>query len=104
MSQTGKEPGKKPAQYILNTTVAVVAGQAGCLTLVIIFLALFAGLWIDQLFDSRPLFTILLMVGSAPVTFIVILWVVRRAAARIDSKSQNISNSSQEEVHRGRNE
>jgi F0F1-type ATP synthase assembly protein I len=103
MSQTGKEPEKKPAQYVLNTTVAVIAGQAGCLTLVIIFLALLAGLWIDQIFDTRPLFTILFMVGSAPVTFIAILWVVRRAAPRINSKSYNKTNSSQEEVDRGRN-
>jgi uncharacterized membrane protein len=92
----------KPASSVINLTVITVAGQAGCLTLVIIFLALIAGLWLDARLDTRPLFTILLMVGSAPITFIAILWVVKRAIPRIKSEAELSSKPNQEEVNRGK--
>ena len=42
MSQPEKQ-GKDRFQYAMNLTLASIAGQVGCLTLVIIFVALFAG-------------------------------------------------------------
>jgi hypothetical protein len=102
MSQNGGSPAKSPAQSLVNRTVLTVAGQAGCLTLVIIFVALVVGLWLDAQFDARPLFTILLMIATAPITFVAILWLVRRAAPRIKSHSEEKSELNQEEVNRGR--
>jgi F0F1-type ATP synthase assembly protein I len=45
--------------------------------------ALFGGLWIDKRFDTKPLFTVVLMLLSVPVTLIIMFWVVRKATARI---------------------
>lgn len=70
-------------RYAMNLTLASVAGQVGCLTLVIIFLALFAGIWLDRIMDSRPLFTIVLLIGSVPVTLFLMFRVVRAATDRI---------------------
>lgn len=70
-------------QYTYNLTLAAVASQVGCLTLVIIFGALIAGLWLDRSFATKPLFTILFMVGSMPVTLFVMFRVVQGATNRI---------------------
>lgn len=75
--------GKERFQYAMNLTLASVAGQVGCLTLVIIFLALFAGLWLDRYFDTRPIFTIVFLVGSVPVTLFLMFRVVKAATDRI---------------------
>jgi len=44
----------------LSMVVGAVLGQVGCLTVAVIFAALVAGLWLDNHFGSRPIFTILL--------------------------------------------
>ncbi|NJN43523.1 MAG: AtpZ/AtpI family protein [Anaerolineae bacterium] len=77
-------------------TLAVAAGQVGCLTLVIIFLSLFGGLWLDNQFSTRPLFTILLLVGSIPVTLVAMFWVVRKTTAHIKPASKSKPSYSEE--------
>ena len=42
---------------ILNLTLASVAAQVGCLTLVIILGAVLGGLWLDNRYGSKPMFT-----------------------------------------------
>jgi len=89
MSQPDNQ-GKDRFQYALNLTLASVAGQVGCLTLVIIFLALFAGLWLDRSLETKPLFTIVFLIGSVPVTLLLMFRVVKAATDRIkpvDKKS-----------------
>lgn len=77
-------PSRDPRlQYAFNLTLASVAGQVGCLTLGIIFVALFGGLWLDRSLGTRPLFTILLLIGSVPVTLLVMFRVVKAATDRI---------------------
>jgi hypothetical protein len=78
-----EKPDKNRAQYIFNLTLAAVAGQVGFLTLCIVLMALFGGLWMDKRFDSKPLFTVILMLASVPLTLIMMFWVVRNATARI---------------------
>jgi F0F1-type ATP synthase assembly protein I len=62
-------------------TITVI-GVAG-LTIAVIFLALFMGLWLDKILDSKPLFTIVLMIASIPVTIILTFRIVKVATARI---------------------
>jgi magnesium-transporting ATPase (P-type) len=82
MSQSGDQPDKMKALRSLNLTLAAVTGQVGCLTLIIIIAALFIGRWLDNRLDSSPLFTIALMIGSVPVTLVVMFRVVRWVTAR----------------------
>jgi F0F1-type ATP synthase assembly protein I len=78
-----KSQEKDRRQYAYNLTLAAVAGQVGCLTLVIIFGALIAGLWLDRSFATKPLFTILFMLASMPVTLYLMFRVVQGATSRI---------------------
>jgi len=82
MSQT-PEPQRDRKQYWLNLTLAGVAGQVGCLTLLIILVAVFGGLWLDARFQTRPVFTIVLLIASIPVSLAVMFYVVRLATSKI---------------------
>jgi hypothetical protein len=57
---------KDLAQQALKLTLAGVIGQVGCLTLVIIGIALGAGLWLDSQFQTRPIITLALVIASVP--------------------------------------
>jgi hypothetical protein len=84
----------EPARYAMNMTLAAVAGQVGCLTIVIIFAALLGGLWLDAQFGTRPLFIVGLLLVSVPVTLITMFWVVRQATSRIQPQSSQGQGSS----------
>jgi F0F1-type ATP synthase assembly protein I len=75
-------PSDRP-RYLLNLSLAGVAGQVGCVTVIIVFGALFAGIWLDRLLKTRPLFTVGLLLGSVPVTVFVMYWLVKMAVAKI---------------------
>ena len=68
---------------ILNTILIVLVGQVGCLTLVIIIVALLGGLWLDNQLGVKPLFTILFLLGSVPITIFVMFRVAMSAISRI---------------------
>ena len=78
-----------------NTILASVVGQVGCLTPVILLGALFAGLWLDSQFETKPLFTILFIVGSAPVSVFVLYRIVRKATAKLKTDNQ-VENSEED--------
>jgi F0F1-type ATP synthase assembly protein I len=81
-----------------NMVLATVVGQVGCLTPLILLGALFAGLWLDRQFETKPLFTILFIVGSAPVSVFVLYRIVRAATARL--KTETKDKHSEEEANR----
>ncbi len=80
---SNENPKPKNVQYALNLGLAGMAGQVGFLTLVIVFAALFGGLWLDRRLETKPLFTILLLIGSVPVTIFVMFRVAMSAVAKI---------------------
>ncbi len=91
--QSEKTSAGSGAQRAYNLTVAAIAGQVGCLTLVIVLAALFAGLWLDAQFDSRPFATVILLITSVPVTLVLMFWVVKRAIAQIQPSSEPVPES-----------
>ena len=70
-------------QYWLNLTLAGVAGQVGCLTLIIILAAVLGGMWIDARFQTRPVFTMILLITSIPFSLAAMFIVVRAATSKI---------------------
>lgn len=62
-----------------------MVGQIGCLTLVIILASLFAGLWLDRTFDTKPLFTLILMLAGIPLSVILMLMLARKSIAKLAS-------------------
>jgi MFS-type transporter involved in bile tolerance (Atg22 family) len=101
MSQDGTSPDKAPALRALQMALLGVIGQVGCLTLVIILVALVAGLWLDNQFQTRPLFTIILVIASMPITIFLMFRVVLSFAPRIQNLSGMTIRSSKEEEAQG---
>jgi hypothetical protein len=97
MSQRGDQTESDRVRSAMNLTLASVAGSVGCLTVLIIFLALFGGLWLDNQLQTRPTFTILFLIGSVPVTLVAMFWVVRQATGRIRPDEKQEKEVDQEE-------
>jgi MFS-type transporter involved in bile tolerance (Atg22 family) len=70
-------------QYLLNLTLAGAAGQVGCVTLVIILAAVLGGLWLDARFQTRPVFTLVLLIASIPISLAAMLYIVRLVTSKI---------------------
>lgn len=88
MKLTGDQSDKNRKDFAFNLALSVVVGQVGCLTLVIILAALFGGLWLDRYMDTRPLFTVILMVASVPLTLVMMFWVVKKATSKFQANSK----------------
>ncbi len=82
---------EQKGRSILNTLLVVLIGQVGCLTLVIILASLFGGLWLDKVFGTKPVFTLVLLFAGIPVSVLVMLSVARRTLARLKDKAENES-------------
>ena len=70
-------------QRATNLGLAAVAGQAGCVTIIIVFTALFLGLWLDAQFGQRGPFTFILLVLSIPLSLYMMLRITLGAIQRI---------------------
>ena len=85
-------------QNSFKSAVTITVIGVAVITFVVIFVALFAGLWLDKLLNSRPIFTVVLVIISIPVTILMMLRLVKMATSRI--KPTQIK-SSDKESHRG---
>lgn len=79
----------------VTLTVVLVAG----VTLVVIFGSLLAGLWLDKILDSKPWFTISLILLAIPVTLVLTFRIVKMATGKIQPGKKN--EFPEEEPHRG---
>ena len=99
MSETKKQSDNLQQAYTL--TLASIAGQVGLLTLGVIFVALFAGLWLDNQMGTKPMFTIILLIASVPLTVFIMFRVVRKATNRI--QPVETQETPEEEQNSGKN-
>ena len=81
---------------LLNLTLASVAGQVGCLTLIIIIAAVLGGLWLDNYYQTKPMFTVGLLIVSIPISLAVMIIVVRFATSKIRIKPTDSTKDSKE--------
>jgi F0F1-type ATP synthase assembly protein I len=70
-------------QYALNMGLAGFAGTVGVVTIVIIVVALIAGLFLDRQLNTKPLFTILILLGSVPVTIFIMFRLALGAVSKM---------------------
>ncbi len=82
---------EQKGRSILTNLLIVVVGQVGCLTLVIILASVFGGLWLDKMFNTKPVFTLALLLAGIPVSVFVMLAVARRTLARLKEKADKDS-------------
>jgi len=100
MSQSGEPTDRNPAtQYTRNLRVFALGGEIGCITLVIVVVGLFLGLWLDKILDSKPIFTLIFILGSAPLALIITFWLAMRTIKQIapTTPSSSPSQSNKEE-------
>jgi F0F1-type ATP synthase assembly protein I len=74
---------------VINTVLIVMVGQVGCLTLVIILLSVWGGLWLDNTFHTKPIFTLALLLAGIPLSVIAMLFMARRTLARLKAQSKS---------------
>lgn len=79
------EPDQK-RRNMVNTLLIVVIGQVGCLTLAVILASVFGGLWLDNQFGTKPVFTLVLLFAGIPLSVFLMLYVSRKALARLKEK------------------
>ncbi len=78
-------PGEENKKAFRSAVTITVVGVA-VITFLVIFLALFAGLWIDKHFNTgNHLFTLGLVIVSIPVSIFLTFWLVRKATSRLKS-------------------
>lgn len=99
----------KRAINAYSMSIASIGAQVGCMTVVVIFIALFIGLWLDKTFNTKPTFTVGLMLGSIPVTLFAMFSIVRSNSKNLIGKPKSDkpkdveSTQSEEESNRGTN-
>jgi F0F1-type ATP synthase assembly protein I len=74
---------------LLQTILVVLLGQVGCITLIVVVGSILAGLWLDDTFGTRPLFTLILLFAGIPLSVILMLTVARRTLARLRAQSDS---------------
>jgi F0F1-type ATP synthase assembly protein I len=75
-------------QNVLQTLLIVMIGQVGCLTLVIILLAVLGGRWLDSTFGTSPVFTLVLLIAGIPLSVILMLTIARRTLAKLKAQAE----------------
>jgi uncharacterized membrane protein YedE/YeeE len=66
--------------------VAGLLGQIGCLTVLVVLAALGAGLWLDGRLQTKPIFTLGLLLGSVPVSLYLMVRILLAGMARIQGE------------------
>jgi len=72
-----------PPKNAINIRLLSLGAQVGCLTLAVVFLGLFGGLWLDRVLGTKPLFTIALILGAAPLALFLSFWAAMQAVKDI---------------------
>ncbi|MEQ8672278.1 MAG: hypothetical protein RLP44_01020 [Aggregatilineales bacterium] len=74
---------------VKNLSLAAVAAQAGCVTLIIVFGALLLGLWLDSQFDQQGTCTFGILLLSVPVSLFAMLRIALTAINMIESPAHH---------------
>jgi hypothetical protein len=84
MIPNDRSPEKNYWSAVFNTKALTVGGEVGCLTLIIVILSVFGGIWLDRVLGTKPLFTISLVLLSAPLSLVLTYWIAKRAVRDIN--------------------
>lgn len=85
MSPNSNPPEKNPWLAAFNTKALTVGGEVGCVTLIIVLVAVFGGIWLDRVLGTKPLFTVSLVLLSAPLALVLTFWIAKRETRDLQS-------------------
>ena len=66
-----------------ETQIAGLMAQSGCLVVAMVLVAVVAGIWLDRTLNTRPVLTLLLVLGSVPVTLFVLFRIATQAISAV---------------------
>ena len=87
MSQPKKTNGHLGSP-IINIGV-VLASQIGIVVIGIVLVAVVVGVWLDKTFSTKPIFTILLLLGSGPLSLYVVFRLATNAVNKMSESSDD---------------
>ncbi len=70
-------------QPVNNLALYSVGAQVGCATLVIILVGLFVGIGLDRLLGTKAVFTLIFVLGSAPLSIYITYKLAMRAVKNV---------------------
>ena len=100
MSQKDQESNKVNLGSAFSTAFSI-GGQVACLNLVVIFISLFIGIWLDKLFGTKPALTLVLVLGSIPLSLVLTYYVAKRKAKNLNEPQEMDKPLQREEEHSG---
>jgi F0F1-type ATP synthase assembly protein I len=95
MKQSDQNDGNKSLSF--SMALASVLGMGGLVTLGIVILALLGGLWLDRTMNTRPLFTLLLMIASAPISIFVMYRVAMNSISKMAPPAKKTEGDTQDQ-------
>ena len=84
MSQSGNNEHQPLKSISTSMPVIALGGQIGCITLVLVLVAAFGGIWLDNILGTKPLLTIILVLGAAPLSLYLTYMMAVRAINKVN--------------------
>jgi F0F1-type ATP synthase assembly protein I len=84
MEPTRKEPEMDRPRYSFGVTLALVTGMVVLVVGLSVVIALVGGFWLDRQLDTKPVFMILFVVASGPISLYVIYRMTIAATSRMN--------------------
>ena len=98
MSQSGNNEHKPLQSVSASMPVIALGGQIGCVTLVVVLLAAFGGIWLDNFLGTKPFLTIVLILGAAPLSLFLTYIMAVRAINKVNPQpAENTKNATLKE-------
>ena len=82
---------------VRNMGLYSVGMQVGCVTIVIVFISLAIGLGLDSLLKTKPVFTLIFILGSAPLALFLTFKIAMRAVKNINQKPVSVATEKEPE-------
>lgn len=100
MNPKGTSSETNPWMAVFNIKALTVGGEVGCVTLIIVLVAVFGGIWLDRVFGTKPLFTIAFVLLSAPLSLALTFVIAKRAVKDVTKQSEKkvVSDNYHEEI------
>ena len=99
MIPNDRSPEKTDWSVVFNSKALTVGGEVGCLTLIIVILSVFGGIWLDRILGTKPLFIVSLVLLSAPLSLVITYWIAKRAVK--DMNPSPVTQTKPEQSERG---
>lgn len=72
-----------------RASVGLIPIMAGCLTFALATVAILVGLWLDLRLGTTPRWTLILLIGSAPIALGGVYFIVRRSLRRMRAEQES---------------